>query len=76
MKLRENLKLIVVIVDTSVTPPLHYHHRLHLLQVTYDWSKLISSNSFPYWDSTSKLASIMKKGSVEEAARNGVVELV
>lgn len=39
MKLRENLKLIVVIVDTSVTPPLHYHHRLHLLQVTYDWSK-------------------------------------
>jgi hypothetical protein len=39
MKLRENLKLIVVIVDTSVTPPLYYHHRLHLLQVTYDWSK-------------------------------------
>lgn len=39
MKLRENLKLLVVIVDTSATPPLHYHHRLHLLQVTYDWPR-------------------------------------
>lgn len=39
MKLRENLKLLVVIVNTSATPPLLYHHRLHLLQVTYDWPK-------------------------------------
>jgi hypothetical protein len=39
VKLRENLKLLVVIVETSTTPPLHYHHRLHLLQATYDWPK-------------------------------------
>jgi phosphoglycerate-specific signal transduction histidine kinase len=37
MRLRENLKLLVVIVNTSVTQPLHYHHRLHLFLVTYDW---------------------------------------